>query len=141
MIPMPFNQEIGALLAANQLPTSDLEGESSVKLFGYASNGELAGIVGIELYGTSALLRSLAVADSGRGKGLGTALVVHAEHHAAQQGANSVYLLTTTAPDFFERRGYTHTSREAAPESITRTSQFSSLCPASSAFMVKAVRS
>lgn len=139
--PVPFNLKVGALLEANQLPTSDLEAESDVRLFGYAPNGELAGVVGLELYGTSALLRSLAVAESGRGDGLGAALVVHAEHHAAQQGVRSVYLLTTTASKFFERHGYRHAKREDAPPSIAGTSQFSNLCPASSAFMVKAVRS
>lgn len=136
-----LNPGAEALLSANHLPISDLQGSSIVVLFGSIEDTQLRGIVGLEMYGAAALLRSLAVIDSGRGNGLGAALVAHAEQYAAQQGADAVYLLTTTAAGFFERLGYSHAMRDAAPASIAATSQFSKLCPSSSAFMAKSLGS
>ncbi len=57
--------------------------------------------------------------------------------HARSQGVRDVYLLTTTAEDFFARRGYVRIGREKAPRTIRSTREFADLCPASSAFMVK----
>ncbi len=128
-----------ALLAANQLLISDLEGNSSLSLFGCVEEDLLRGVVGLEIYGPAALLRSLAVQEDGRGNGLGAALVAFAEQFAAQKGVGTVYLLTTSAAAFFERRGYSHALRDTAPASIAATSQFSKLCPSSSAFMAKLV--
>jgi amino-acid N-acetyltransferase len=48
-----------------------------------------------------------------------------------------MYLLTTTAETFFERRGYRRVDRTEAPQAIQTTVEFASLCPASSAFMIK----
>lgn len=137
--PIQLDAGVEALLAANHLPASDLRDSSKVALFGCVSGTQASGIVGLELHGPVALLRSLAVTDAARGNGLGNALVAHAEHHAAGQGVRSVYLLTTTASGFFERLGYRPVARGKAPAAIAGTSQFSDLCPSSSAFMVKAV--
>ena len=137
---VPLNPSAESLLAANGLPSSDLRG-SAVTLFGHAPENELLGIIGLEIYGPAALLRSLAVHDTRRGTGLGASLVAHAEQFAAQQGVSTLYLLTTTAAHFFERRGYSHIARDTAPASIAATSQFSGLCPSSSAFMRKSLGS
>lgn len=137
MRPIAFDSATEALLISCHLPTSDLAGSSEVLFFGHASDGTLAGVVGLEIHGQDALLRSLAVAEPKRDTGLGTALVSYAEQQAAAHGASAVYLLTTTAERFFERRGYVHAKRSEAPAVITSTNQFSELCPSSSAFMVK----
>lgn len=126
-----------ALLAANALPVSDLRGDPPVVLFGAGADDRLDGVVGLELHGTVALLRSLAVDADARRGGLGMALVAHAEQQAAAHGAQAVYLLTTTAAAFFARLGYRDADRGHAPAAIAATRQFSGLCPASSAFMVK----
>jgi len=95
------------------------------------------GLVGMELFSRHALLRSLVVDPKVRATGLGSRLVEHAEAHARAHGAESIYLLTTTAEGFFGARGYARTERSTAPESIRGTREFASLCPASSAFMIK----
>lgn len=66
-------------------------------------------------------------------------LVGEAERRARAAGVGVLYLLTTTAAGFFERLGYRQTDRAAAPREIAATRQFSGLCPASSAFMVKSL--
>jgi amino-acid N-acetyltransferase len=129
--------EIKQLLAACELPTTDISPSKSLLFFGCHSDAKLVGIVGLEIYGTVALLRSLAVDPARRKQGLGKSLVDFAEAHAASLGVESLYLLTTTADAFFSGLGYSPASREEAPSFIKNTSQFSGLCPASSAFMCK----
>lgn len=125
------------LLESAGLPTSDLDGAQLRHFFFIGTAADPIGLVGLELCGEHALLRSLVVAPSGRTGGAGTALVGHAEAHARSQGVRDVYLLTTTAEDFFRRRGYVRIGREAAPEPIRSTREFADICPTSSALMVK----
>lgn len=129
--------DITQLLSACGLPTADVATSGALLFFGEQSNGKLAGVIGLEVYGTVALLRSLAVAPAQRKHGLGRSLVRFAETYAAKHGIESLYLLTTTAGDFFSKLGYAIASREAAPLPIKATPQFSGLCPGSSAFMSK----
>jgi amino-acid N-acetyltransferase len=129
--------ELTTLLAGCDLPTSDLVANALVRLYGGRIDGELVGVVGFEPFGQVALLRSLAVAPSQRGKGLGQALVASAEAHATAQGIDSLYLLTTTAAAFFARLGYTTVERALAPAAIRATRQFAGLCPAAATLMCK----
>lgn len=134
-----LDAEVEALLLEAGLPVSDLSGKSSVSLLGARANGELVGIVGIEAYCAEGLLRSLAVTPAFRGTGLGLHLVVTAEAWAAARGITALYLLTTTADEFFSRLGYETIAREQAPAAIAATVEFRELCPASSVFMRKAL--
>ena len=133
----PDESAVKQLLSESGLPVADITAQHLQHFFGCGSGLELEGLVGLELYGEAALLRSLAVASSRRGSGVGSGLVAHAELHAREQGVQSLYLLTTTAEKFFLRRGYARIPRENAPAAIKTTSEFSGICPTSSAFMVK----
>jgi amino-acid N-acetyltransferase len=128
-----------ALLQAQGLPVSDITNEHLEHFFFVGSDSSPTGLIGLELYGTDALLRSLVVAENARSKGLGSTLVEHAEQYAISKNVRSIYLLTTTAEAFFKRLGYKRIERSRAPPSIERTREFAGLCPASSAFMVKSV--
>lgn len=125
------------LLANAGLPTTDLTSAHLETFFGVGSPEALDGVVGVELHGDSALLRSLVVAPLTRCRGLGRALVSAAERCARSAGASDVYLLTSTAEPFFESLGYARTDRSSAPQAIRRTHEFASLCPASATFMHK----
>lgn len=137
--PEPAAQDVISLLEACALPVADITPASPVQFFGIRSGGTLAAVVGLDLYPPVGLLRSLAVTPSFRGRGFARALVRFAESFAASQGVETLFLLTTTAERFFLALGYTPASRVAAPEAIQATSQFASLCPASSAFLSKHV--
>jgi amino-acid N-acetyltransferase len=128
-----------ALLEAEGLPVLDLTEAHLEHFFFVGPDWAPTGLVGLEIHGVDALLRSLVVGQSERSQGLGSALVQHAERHAASQRVQSLYLLTMTAEAFFKRLGYERIQRSRAPPSIQRTREFASLCPASSAFMVKAL--
>jgi amino-acid N-acetyltransferase len=100
----------------------------------------IGGVIGIEPYGNAALLRSLAVRDDLRARGLGSRLLAHAESQAAGLGVETLYLLTTTAERFFAARGYARTPRDSAPVAIRATREFSELCPSTSTCLSKRVR-
>jgi amino-acid N-acetyltransferase len=133
----PSESAVKRLLAESGLPTADITAGHLSHFFGCGPGAELHGVVGLEPYGRVALLRSLAVEPASRGAGMGAGLLRHAERHAQGLGIGALYLLTATAEKFFERRGYSRIPREEAPEAIRRTSEFSGICPASSAFMMK----
>ncbi len=135
--PVDQPAEIKQLLSACELPTADISISKCLLFFGYRSDTELVGVIGLEVYGPVALLRSLAVSSTHRNLGLGRSLVAFAEAYAASLGIESLYLLTTSAETYFSKLGYSPASREETPLSIKATMQFSSLCPASSAFMHK----
>ena len=135
--PISYSTAVEELLTACDLPVSDLRVGTPVHLFGVQHEGALAGVVGLEQYGRVALLRSLAVDEAVRTRGIGQDLVAYAEAWAAQAGVQEVYLLTTTASAFFARLGYEAVPRSAAPAAIAQTSQFADLCPSSSPFMRK----
>ena len=125
------------LLRDAGLPTEDLN-DSQLEHFSYAGPAtHPTGLVGLEIFGDVALLRSLVVAPGRRGLGDGEQLLTHAESYARSAGVRSLYLLTTTAEAFFARRGYARAARDAAPPAIRSTREFSGICPASSAFMSK----
>ena len=129
--------EIKQLLSTCELLVSDIVPSKSLLFFGCRSDSELVGIVGLELSGPVALLRSLAVLPQYRNYCLGKALVAHAESYAASLCVQQLFLLTTTAEAYFSKLGYSAASREDAPLPIKATAQFSDLCPASSTFMSK----
>jgi amino-acid N-acetyltransferase len=135
----PPEGAVRRLLAEANLPTADVTAAHLEHFFGCGLQQAPKGIVGLELYGEHALLRSLAVDPDTRGRGCARALVEGAERHARRCGVRRLYLLTTTAADFFARLGYKRVEREKAPDSIRATSEFSTLCPSSSVLMLKEV--
>lgn len=135
--PKPRLDVAVALLRSAKLPTEDITERHCDDFFFLGPASSPDGLVGLELFGDVGLLRSLVVLDAFRGTGAGSQLLSHAEAHAGEQGVTRLYLLTTTAEDFFAKRGYTRAARDSAPQAIRATREFSGICPASSAFMVK----
>jgi amino-acid N-acetyltransferase len=126
-----------ALLEGAGLPTADLTDECLEQFFFFGPRAAPRGRVGLEFHGDDALLRSLVVAPDYRATQAGTALVAHIESHARAQGVTAIYLLTTTAEQYFTRLGYERTGRDHAPPAIRSTQEFSKICPAASVLMVK----
>jgi amino-acid N-acetyltransferase len=131
---------IKTLLATCSLPCEDLA-PTHLEHFWVLRDGlDLAGVVGLELYGDDGLLRSLAVAEAYRGRGVAAQLIDKAEIYARAQGVITLYLLTTTAADYFARRGYKRADRDAAPAALQHTAEFRSLCPDNAVCMVKELK-
>lgn len=125
------------LLESAGLPASDITEQQMTGFFYMGAADAPDAMVGLELYGPDALLRSLVVSPALRERGIGSLLVAKAESYAREHGVRCVYLLTTTAEQFFLARGYLSCARTAAPASIRSTAEFAGLCPASSAFLSK----
>jgi len=125
------------LLQEARLPTEDLTAAHIEHFYFIGPAARPTGLVGLEIYGDVALLRSLVVTPARRGSGEGRQLLEHAECQARARGVGAIYLLTTTAETFFLKHGYARTRREAAPAAIRATREFAGICPASSAFLVK----
>jgi amino-acid N-acetyltransferase len=127
-----------ALLESAELPAADLT-TAHLSTFRVVEDGDgrIVGGVGLELAGRAALLRSLVVAPELRGTGLGHALVDSALELARERGVAELWLLTTTADRFFERRGWRRVERASAPAGIRATAEFASICPASCVCMVR----
>ena len=125
---------IRALLKKADLPFEDVQTGRQTFLVAVCE-GRIVGTAGLEAYGESGLLRSLAVAEESRGRGLGSELVENMTEEARKTGVRELYLLTMTAAPFFTRRGFEKIDRSKAPAPLQGTTEFASLCPVSSVCM------
>jgi arsenite methyltransferase len=127
--------QVQELLRAADLPLEGLQDQFGE---GYAvaqERGKLLGAIGIERYGRYGLLRSAVVAASERGRGIGEALVLDRIDWSIRAGLDALYLLTTTASDYFPRFGFAVADRTAVPDEIQASPEFASICPSSSKVM------
>src|SRR5690606_21425360 len=97
--------------------------------------GKLIGCIGVEKYGDEGLLRSFAVEDAYRGRGIGNNLLAKLLEFCRRKGIMQLHLLTTTADEYFLKKGFEIANIESAPAPIKATTEFSLLCPSSSVYM------
>ena len=129
-----------ALLDAGHLPSDGLGVHLRTTLVARDAAG-IIGCVALEPYGNAALLRSLAVTLSRRGHGVGQHLTLAALDLARQRRLAAVYLLTTTAADFFARHfGFQPIERGALPAAVQQSVEFVSACPQTAQAMVSEVQ-
>jgi len=121
--------EIAALLAENRLPVADVDASRAGEFLVARDARGVAGCIGAERRGDCVLLRSLAVREDVRGRGIGKRLTAEMESRCQAAGATAAYILTETAVKFAERQGYGVVERLAVPAEIRSTKQFSGLCP------------
>jgi len=125
---------IEALLTACELPVEGVK--DLVDEFVIArNNGRVVGVAAVEPCGAYGLLRSAAVDQSMRGRGVGRALVQHLIADAEMKGYRALYLLTTTAENYFPASGFIVASRDSVPTEIQSTSEFTDICPSSATVM------
>lgn len=126
------------LLRGSRLPGAGLADHLASALV--ARDGDrIVGSAALELYGASALLRSVAVEAGRRGQGLGRQLTQAALALAHGRGVQRVYLLTETAADFFAGLGFAPLDRQAVDPAVQQSIEFRGACPASAVCMVLAL--
>lgn len=128
--------DVRRLLAAEGLPVSDLEGQFPAAYVVARAGAELIAAAALEEHGEVGLLRSVVVTSNRRGGGLARALVEDRLRAAGAAGLRRVYLLTTTAPEYFARLGFERVPRASAPPALQRSSEFASVCPSAAICMV-----
>jgi amino-acid N-acetyltransferase len=114
---------IVALLEANRLPAVELE--DHLRHFVVAeADGRVVACGGLEAYGRSGLVRSIAVDNAWQGRGLGDQVTRWVLERAAALGIERLLLFTMTAPDFFARFGFTDVTLDAFPVEARRSAQY-----------------
>ena len=113
------------LLSQVQLPHDGVAENVSAFLVARDESSRLIATIGVERHGTTALLRSAAVAPDYQGCGIGSRLTEKLLQAATGDGVERVVLLTTTASDFFARRfGFCETPRTVFDEELAASSEW-----------------
>ena len=125
---------IKELLIANGLPTAGVD--DHWKTFLVARDGErLVACGGAEAYQFAALIRSVAVLPEYRGHGIGRRIVRQLLDRLASRGLREFYLLTTTAEEYFRRRGFKTIDRDEVHPQLLGSREFQDACPESAVCM------
>lgn len=128
--------EVERLLIANGLILDDVAAGIADFLVA-ESGGSVIGTIGLEVRAPYALLRSAAVDPARHRSGVGALLVARLVADAGGRGVKALYLFTPSAASFFERHGFTRTTRDAIPQELRSTGQFTHSCGASAVTMVR----
>lgn len=91
-------------------------------------NGTWVGVAGVEIYGKSGLLRSVAVSERFRGLGYGKALVDAVFSKARAKKVETIYLLTENAKKYFRRFGFEIVERASIDASVQTSPEFTECC-------------
>ncbi|MBD1395034.1 arsenic resistance N-acetyltransferase ArsN2 [Mucilaginibacter glaciei] len=132
----PYKEKVIELLAAEKLPVADLP-EKLDNFIVAIQDGIVVGVGGVEVYGNNGLLRSLAVHREYRGAGIAGKLLARLDNMSKKNSLTALYLLTETAPAYFERKKYSKITREEVPVEVQQSSEFSHVCPVSAIVMKK----
>ncbi len=124
------------LLTANGLILDDVAA-GIADFFVAEGEGMVFGTIGLEVRAPYALLRSAAVDPVRHRSGIGALLVARLVEEARARGLRALYLFTPSAAPFFERHGFTRTTREAVPRELRSTGQFTHACGATAVTMVR----
>ncbi len=125
------------LLADSDLPEAKLGVHMNTLILTAKDDDRIVACAALEVYGSDALLRSVAVARELRGKGLGDRITKAALDVAVRLGLDNVYLLTEGTDAFFLRHGFERTERSTAPAAVSRSIEFACACPQRAVAMVK----
>jgi amino-acid N-acetyltransferase len=127
------------LLVSQRLPVAGLPPDLTGFLVAEAE-GHVIGTIGLERWGAYGLLRSAAVADGWKGRGVGRRLVGLLLESDAATALRALYLLTTTADRYFPAFGFVATTRAAVPDELRQSVEFRGACPETAVVMMRSAR-
>lgn len=133
---LPYRDQIVALLTGERLPFGDLPKRLD-NFFVMLAQDDVIAAAGMEVYGRSALLRSVVVKNEYRNQGIAAQMVEKVMEAARSKELARVFLLTETAKDYFLNKGFEVISRELVPPQVRRSSEFSTVCPSTATVMLK----
>jgi amino-acid N-acetyltransferase len=119
---------VAGFLEGNSLTTVGLHECLENFLIAFDGVDSWIGVAGYELYGASALLRSVAVDKGSRRKGVGRTLVEESLSNASKRGARTIYLLTDTAEAYFVKLGFKRIDRNQVDEAVRASPEFGECC-------------
>jgi len=127
-------EPVKTLLISSGLPPDGIEDHLSSMVIA-EREGEIIATAALEIYGESALLRSVAVDAREQGTGLGRKITAEAIGVARHLNVIRVFLLTETAREFFPKFGFRIVDRAAIPDLVKSSLEFTTLCPDSALAM------
>jgi amino-acid N-acetyltransferase len=117
---------VAELVTAAGLPVAGLA--ETWRTWVAADGDRLLGTASLERHGDAYLLRSVAVRDEARGRGIGAQLVRTAL--AGVDPSRPVALLTETAAGWFPRFGFHPVERAALDPALAASAELAGACPA-----------
>lgn len=124
---------IDKLLSENGLTTSGVR--ENLSNFLVAECEDIVGVIGIEFAGHGVMLRSMAISQELRKRGIGAALFNRCLEVSRAAGIEDAYLLTNTAEKFVAHWGFQKIQRTEIPADLMQSSTLNNFCPASSICM------
>jgi N-acetylglutamate synthase-like GNAT family acetyltransferase/protein-tyrosine-phosphatase len=129
---------IKRLLVGSLLPSRDVGGAHQ-RFIVASEHGRLIGCAGLQVAGQDGLVRSMAVHWTRRNAGLGTRLHERLLFEAVLAGVRTLYVVTSTAEDFFFRHGYRKVAASAVPPELQASDEYTALVPGGSLVMSRPV--
>ena len=125
---------ITGLLMEAGLPIAGVD--EHLRTFLVARHGDaVVGCGGSEAYQVAALIRSVAVKPEYRKNGIGRRIVRQLLDRLASRGLREFYLLTTTAEDYFAKRGFKRIERDEIHPQLMASRELQDACPESATCM------
>ena len=121
---------IEALLRGSDLPAGDVA-EHRANFIVATDSQSLIACGGLEYHGGFALIRSVAVAEHVRGRGLGATIVSRLIAECRSRSVETVALRTTSAQRYFAQLGFVRVTVDSVPGPLLSSGQFMGVCPAS----------
>jgi amino-acid N-acetyltransferase len=125
---------IKRMLSDASLPTAGVDDHWQTFLVA-RDGGNIVGCGGAEAYQTAALIRSIAVKPEYQHHGLGRRLVRQLLDRLSSRGVREFYLLTTTAEDYFSKRGFKTIDRDEIHPQLLASRELQDACPESAIAM------
>jgi len=129
---------IKRLLVGSLLPSRDV-GEGRQRFIVATEAGRLIGCAGLQVAGQDGLVRSMAVHWTRRNAGLGSKLHERLLFEALLAGVKRLYVVTTTAEDFFAGHGFKKVAASAVPLELQASDEFTAFVPGGSTVMSRPV--
>jgi len=104
------------------MPEHELREEiaAGVVFWGYASESQLVGVMGLQYVADVALIRHAYTRTATRGRGVGGALLEHLKQEARAPLLVGTWKAATWAVQFYEKRGFTLTDEEEKTRLLKR---------------------
>ena len=102
--------------------------------------GAIVGCAALESNGSTGLLRSVGVLPTGQGAGIGGRLIEAVHARVMDLGLESIYLLTTTADEYFLKFGYEPSAEEDLPRVVTGSAEYLTCSASGAATMRKIIK-
>jgi amino-acid N-acetyltransferase len=131
-----YLETVKELLKISKLPYEDINDHFD-NFYAAILNGEVAGVIGLEIYSEIALLRSFAVKNNFQNRGIGKKLLNKIFEISKGLKIEYLYLLTTTAQGYFSKYDFLVIDKNLLPEAIKNTREFQSICPKSAVSMYR----